>query len=296
MPPAPVAPAMPQLAAIDLTIGQVPWQDYSYTKVFNLSTSGTSGTLMLDGSASYAVTSVVNSISNTWRTSTNTLSGYGTPTVNGTLTNNGQIIADGGGVNRTLDLSHIRALHNTIDNPTTHGINGLFARNHGKLLLPPIAIASTTSTYIWGDQADDATIDMVNSLRFTPNHITRDGNITIALLAADRSDIPAVPAGHGIVGLWSFDSSAAFDSLDMTIRFDDSIYKNDSSLQLWQFDGAWQRITDPTFHIDSSSNLISGRLDNPTFFAVLTPEPTALTPILLFAATLLKRHHRRRRL
>ena len=69
-----------------------------------------------------------------------------------------------------------------------------------------------------------------------------------------------------------------------------------ANLQLWQFDGSWHQIVDPTFHIDSTSNLISGRLNNPTFFAVLTPEPTALTPILLFVATLLKRHRRRRRL
>src|SRR5204862_2931046 len=117
---------------------------------------------------------------------------------------------------------HIRALHNTIDNPATHGINGLFARNHGKLLLPPIAIASTTASYIWGDQADDFNIDMVNSLRFTTNGLTHFGDVTISLLAADRNDIPALPAGHGAVGLWSFDARAMFDSIDMTIRFDDS--------------------------------------------------------------------------
>src|SRR5690606_26971678 len=73
-----------------------------------------------------------------------TFVGHGGVEFTGTLTNNGQVIADGYGTSRTLDLSHFSAIANTIENgvgvSNNKDLGGWYAVNKGKLVLPGIAV------------------------------------------------------------------------------------------------------------------------------------------------------------
>ena len=65
-----------------------------------------------------------------------TFHGWGMVGLSGNLTNNGRVVADGYGIDRTLDLSGFISVLNTIPNPAAGGTNGWFAQGHGELLLP----------------------------------------------------------------------------------------------------------------------------------------------------------------
>lgn len=149
---------------------------------------------------------------------------------NGRLVNSGRVIANGGGTDRTLTLSGFGSVVNTNDNTSN---NGWYATNKGKLILPTLSVAASSSVN-WGESTNDTTIDMVNSLRMTTTAGVTTGNISISLLAPDRTDITAPMAslstlskGATVLGLWDFDlTTFAFNTGSMTVtaRYDNAAY------------------------------------------------------------------------
>src|SRR5262249_30412033 len=118
------------------------------------------------------------------------LAGYGPVSLTGAFVNNGQVVADAHGKQRTLDLSSFAYVTSTIENPRWGGTSGWFARRQGQLLLPSIPVHAGSDTYTWGEDASDPMIDLVNSVRFDVEDAEKNGSVTISLMSPLRSDIP----------------------------------------------------------------------------------------------------------
>jgi len=191
----------------------------------------------------------------------------------GTLENNGRVIADGyGDDDHVLDMTNFGtgqnvsvAVDNTIENfdhpynEVGPAGNGWFAQDHGKLILPAIAVETGSNAYNWGEAPSDIDIDLINSLRLTFRNVSTGGDLTISLLAPERAEVTAKSAGMDedwtIVSAWKFDASPVpnFDTLDLALRYDhthSAIQGADDErcLLLLQWDpdagqgGAWVRL------------------------------------------------------
>ena len=239
------------------------------------------------------------------RSASGTLRGWGTVGLTGNLSNNGRIIADGYGQDRTLDLTSFASVGNDFSNRDVHG---WFAVNHGSLALPAIKVTDGTNTYTWGGSAGDEKITLVNSARITLNDVKSDGVMKIALQALDRSDVPTLPNGHHFIGIWSFDAESADGSpleaaggMDLLVRYDDALAAqkglNEGVLKLWKYDGQWERLDfDPTFVRDGVDHTLFVHTDigGMSYFAVSAPEPGSVMVLALGAGVWLGRRKRRR--
>jgi hypothetical protein len=206
---------------------------------------------------------------------TGTVRGWGVIPFTGTLTQSGQVIADGYGTDRTLNLSSFASVANSIEN-TAGGTNGWFAVNRGKLALPPLTIAGGNSTNNWGEPNSDTAIDLVNSARIVLSNATA-GSLSGALLATNRTDVP-----WGLryqVGVWSF-GGVTCTTATVTFRYDDAAAATlgiaESDLHLWQYNGSWWTNVEGTR--DAVAKTITskavGSLAATMFFAVApTPPP-----------------------
>jgi len=228
------------------------------------------------------------------------LRGWGNVGLTGRLTNNGQIVADGYGQDRSLDLTTFAAITNDYANRNT---KGWYAVNRGRLELPAIPVARGTNTYTWGQNADED-LTLVNTARITFHDVEQgDATVKIALLALDRTDTPAFPSEHHLVGMWSFDQSdlTAAGGMDLLVRYDDALAAekglDEHVLKLWKYDGQWERLDfDPTFLRDPLNHTLFVHTDatGVTYFAVSAPEPTTTGLVLsgLVLTTLRRRRQR----
>ncbi len=209
--------------------------------------------------------------------------------------NNGDVIADGYGTERLLDLSGGERVFNQVSATTS----GWHAVNKGGVVLPKIYFNTVTGqpTQTWGGNLYDTAPTLINSASLTlPNTggLARKGNFVGALLAADRADIPAFAAGSNIIGVWDFDLTLDSDSpsTDLTcssiaIRYDDVLAAtlgiDEADLQLLQYvNGSW---IDLGATVDTTGNVISAGMDSVSMYAVgVVPEPGTL--VLLAAGTL----------
>lgn len=161
------------------------------------------------------------------------------------LRNNGLVVADGDGVERTLwiySTNAALAFSNTVENDST---NGWYAVDKGMLSMSvKVAVpAGETGVYTWGEAEADDEIDLVNSARVTFNNITTSiYSFTGKLYAPDRGDVPAgLPAGKTIAGIWKFDINGAYESADVEFRYDHVLAPK--GVTLYQYDGtAWVRL------------------------------------------------------
>jgi hypothetical protein len=181
-----------------------------------------------------------------------TITGWGTVDLTGSLTNNGRIVANGFAVDRNLDLSSFTSVNNTIPNGTTE-TNGWYAENQGQLVLPAMAVATGNGTYNWGeapyDSVNNPSIDLVNSMQLTFTNVATAGSVSISLMATDRTDIPAeLPTGCTTNSAWKVTSSTlAFDSANVTFRYDPAIEATDRTLLVLRYDGSdWVIDVNPT--------------------------------------------------
>ncbi|HVT89274.1 MAG TPA: RNA polymerase sigma factor [Tepidisphaeraceae bacterium] len=211
-----------------------------------------------------------------------TLRGFGVVQITGPVVQNGKVIADGFGSDRSLDLSSAQIVVNTIDNSAIDGRNGWYARQGGSLLLPAIDVAPD-KTFTWGEDQQDTTLDLVNSVRFTP-HGQGSGEVKLSLLDSVDNDAPALPGGRQALALWKLDSSMDMSSIDLLVRYDSAMLSvwraSEGELALWEFDGAWRPITDSSAGIDANQNLIWATAEgNPTYFAtaLLPDDPTVVS-------------------
>jgi RNA polymerase sigma factor (sigma-70 family) len=248
--------------------------------VFLLGNADSTGQITQVGETGGPVNLTVGAI----RSANGTLRGWGTVGLTGTVSNNGRIIADGYGQDRSLDLSSFATVTNDFLN--RNGAKGWYAVNHGRLDLPPIAVSRGTNTYTWGGSNDDERITLVNSARLTFTDVQSDATVKIALLALDRSDTPAFPTDHHLVGMWSFDQSdlTGAGGMDLLVRYDDAVAAakglDENVLKLWKYDGQWERLDfDPTFVRDPANHTLFVHIDSiagMSYFAVSAPEPGML--------------------
>jgi RNA polymerase sigma factor (sigma-70 family) len=231
--------------------------------------------------------------------------GWGNVQLTGPMIQNGRIVADGFGQSHALDFSSAAFISNTIENPTTGGTNGWFARNGGSIILPSIKVTGETA-YNWGDDQYDSTIDLVNSVTFTPHGLTAPGLVSIKLLDPQSTDAPPLPS-HAI-GLWELDSTTTFSSMDLTVRYDDALaadlQMSQSDLRLWIYENGWQMISGDSLTIDLDNKLLTGVVDGmPTFFAAApaeinliqtpVPEPAVFALITVSTSVLMLRRRRK---
>jgi len=189
------------------------------------------------------------------------------PQLPGHLTNNGQVIADGYGQPRSLDLSNFSKAEtgtNTLwwyppvshpdvfDNTTS---NGWFAVNKGKLILPGLLV-SAAGTYNWGERPGDSTIDAVNSARIRFNDFNGSGRLDGSLLAPDRSDVPASRLSLISVHDLALNGGASSSDFNLTIRYDDAAAgPRESALKLFHYTGG--RWTDTGASLDQGNHRIT---------------------------------------
>lgn len=167
------------------------------------------------------------------------------------LRNNGLVVADGDGVDRTLQIYSTNAalaFSNTVENDST---NGWYAVDKGMLSMSVKAAvpAGEAGVYTWGEAEADDEIDLVNSARVTFKNITDTStkqkgiySFTGKLYASDRGDVPAgLPAGKTIAGIWKFDINGAYESADVEFRYDHVLAPK--GVTLYQYDGtAWVKL------------------------------------------------------
>ena len=216
-----------------------------------------------------------------WSIDSQRLEGWGNVLLGGPLDASGQVIADGRGLQRTLDLSNLEGILNDQDNPVS-GLNGWYAMRRGKLTLPALAANPWTTSLTWGEDPSDSTLDLVNSVRLTFDQpIGQTGTVQLSLLSPDRRDVPPLLDSGSILGLWSINAQGvALDDLGLTVRYDALqalVAGSDSSLlRLWGYDGSWRPL-DEGFWIDRDASLISARASGISLFAVTANRRTILS-------------------
>jgi hypothetical protein len=219
-----------------------------------------------------------------------TVRGWGTVGFTAQLVNNGRIVADGYGTDRTLSLTGFSSVDNTIENT---GNNGWFALNGGKLTLPTLSISPGSSTKLWGESAGDPTPDLVNSVKLQLNSIASGGNLAVSLLAPNRADVPASPDGRAYLGIWDFAASGGLSfgggDADLTFRFD-STSDQGADLKLWHYDGSWTLLSS-SFN-DTDHTISTTGINSFSLFAITVPEPSALALVLGAALVLARRRQR----
>jgi hypothetical protein len=230
------------------------------------------------------------------------LRGWGAVTnVNESITmrmmNNGQIVADGEGADRDLNMHMIAVVYNDIPNGAS-GTIGWYAVNKGRLLFPrsmsTAFSANTPTTVCCGDHYSKTIPELVNSFVVTITYSSASASggraIRGGLCASDRSDIPSgLPSHLRPIGIWfvgSFDgnklapSPVTFSNTTVTFRYDHTkLRPTDSSLRLCRYDGsAWVQVGscqpggDPLISTDGTLAPLASGDNNIGWFAVMAVE------------------------
>lgn len=260
--------------------------------------SGSTGTIILSGGTVLAGSSAGFYYNGKVSGANATTRGYGTVTAisAGGIVNNGKIIADGGGVDRTLTLAVSGATANVVQNTVANTSDmGYYAVNHGKVTFHS-AFLSTGGVYTWGDTQGFA---MVNSARLTLGTST-NAIIAGSLLALDRTDIFAVngaATGDQFVGYWDFAQTAGLSNgfSKVEFRYDDTalltLGASESDLALYYYDTTSSLWTAVSGTIDQSLNTFSSNTGTYKYgnyalgVTAAVPEPS--TVALLIGATCL---------
>ncbi len=208
------------------------------------------------------------------------------------MINNGQVIADGEGVERDLDFNMIAVVNNEFLNGAD-GTNGWYAVNKGRVNFPRIwqEKFSPGTTYCWGDLVTKTTPEMVNSVGLSFSTELRC-YVRGGFCAADRNDIPAGllkgnlrPIGIWCIGAYSDKlllAKASFSSVSLDFRYDHTkVLPNDSSLRLFRYNGSsWDKVggcvPDGTSLISTDTTLtpVTTGDYNIGWFAVMAVEST----------------------
>ncbi|MDD4019833.1 MAG: hypothetical protein PHV28_18035, partial [Kiritimatiellae bacterium] len=216
---------------------------------FNFGTTNSSGVLCQEPGSSGAYMTVVRVAG-----ASGTVRGWGVCELTSYLQNSGVVIADGYGTDRDLDFSAMSSVLNSFANTST---NGWYARDHGRLLLPPIAAGNPVC---WGDTT---TQDLVNSVKL---ELTGTGSVTGALLAADHTLVN--PDLYKPIGVWEFAAASSVTGGKLTFLYDAAqlaaMEIDESRLRVWRHSGAsWVNVTD-TGGLDMGANKIRTATVNPS--------------------------------
>lgn len=243
--------------------------------------------------------------------------GWGQIGLSGQLEQNGQVIADGLGDARTLDLSRFSSVVNTIENNPGEP-HGWQARRGGRLQLPVRADDGSASPVVsritWGESADDPTLDLVNSARFgfIPS-LDASQPVNISLLAADNPFVPGAPQDVSLLSVYETNfSSLPLESVLWTVRYDGAVVTEDELKVLTWRDGHWTIADSGALTIDPASQVLSLFATPANFYAIGTtgtlldliapmsagvpgvvPEPGTISLLTLGAALLIPRRRSR---
>ena len=207
-----------------------------------------------------------------------TLRGWGTVDLRGTLENNGRIVADALGIDgeeRALDLGSFASVthDDSLGIEQSDGTQaGWYAVNRGILRLPAIPLVPGANSFNWGEDPDDESLDLVNSVHATLTGVSGHGNLAVDLLAPDHTQVPD-PDGRVLIGVWSFQlpSGITAASADLLFRYDDRLAEElriwEDDLHVYQFaEGAWHGVTSD---IDTDDNFIyANGVNSLSIFAV----------------------------
>lgn len=206
----------------------------------------------VDGTGDFLQNYIMTLVVRNTETASGTLRGWGdVKFYGGTNVMNGRVIADGYGADRTLNLSYMATVTNSIDNVSS---NGWFAWNHGKLMLPALAVGNGAS--YWGESGN---LDLVNSVKLVFSGYT-SGSLSGSLLALDHGDVPS--GLKSAVAVWDF-SGPVFSSATLTFRYDHAMVSEshwlESGLRVYRHNGsAWSRVAtevDATAHTITTASL-----------------------------------------
>ena len=266
---------------------------YSGSGTWNLGNASVAGNVLETGTGS------VNLRVRNQGTAEGTIQGWGTWGMTGYTYMDGIVRANGYGTDRTLDFSSFAGSGNSsIRNNMNNNLgdaHGWYAVNHGKLLLPALAVSSGNTTLNWGEDQSDSTLDLINSMRLAFNTATA-GSLSVSLLASDRTDVPGGLVNP--VGVWDLAGSGglSFSSVDLTFRYDDILAgANESNLKLFHYvGGTW--VTVPG-SLDTANNWLTATgVSSFSEFAIATgfqeiavPEPSTILLLALGGALLRRR-------
>jgi hypothetical protein len=220
--------------------------------------------------------------------------GWGDVALDGDLVNHGQVIADGYGTDRDLLMTNFaRVTQGTDDSGAfwswgwfqSDGTKaGWYARDGGRLLLPPLSGIGPNTTVRWGDDSDDIAVvntnDLVNSLMLQFTNVT-GGEVAVSLLATNRAD--ALVQTNTVLGVWSIDGSGfAFGagSCVLTVCYDAPMAAagglNEADLKIWWYRKGWREVT---ASVDTAAKTITSTpLGTFGLFSVSTEEPAPAPP------------------
>ena len=167
----------------------------------------------------------------------------------------GQIIGDGFGEQRSLDLNAVVSITNRIENPDS-GTTGWYAVNKGAVLFPRVWISTASDTRCIGTWTRNASPDFVNSVGFSLEEAYNPGSgyyVRGGLYAADRGDVHAdtLPKRGEVVGIWKMGvfyelasiTPKVFQSIDLTFRYDHTKVNEGARLYLYRWNGSsWARV------------------------------------------------------
>jgi T5SS/PEP-CTERM-associated repeat protein len=258
--------------------------------VLNIGNASGTGSITQTGTASACIRTDANASA--------IVHGWGTIALTGYLKNNGRVIADGFGTDRSLDLSSFTSISNTIENTST---NGWFATNHGKLVLPAVNVDDGDIPFNWGEGSNDAKLDLVNSLRATFDYDMRfhPGTFSVSLLSPDRGDVAS--GLYEPIGIWRFTTSGlTFSNASLTFRYDDALASafgiDANSLKLYQYSGGtWGQVTSVTIDV-ANDRLTATGVTSLSDFAISagTPEPVTAVLLTLACPLIVRRRSRER--
>lgn len=183
---------------------------------------------------------------------------------------NGRIVADGEGVERTLDCSAMWQVTNVLFGAESTRSNGWFAVNKGAVIMPGVNVVLDNGGDAWGFREGTNAVgccrglarpDLVNAV-FVNVRVpwkAAGKNLGVMLLADDRSDAhaDALDAKYAPLGFWKagvFDSRTSFTEstrqdiewAELDFRYDQSKVKDSGNrlavLRWSETNGAWKRI------------------------------------------------------
>jgi len=214
-----------------------------------------------------------------------TFRGFGNVELTDYFYMDGRVIGDGYGADKTLDFSTLNRQIQTVTQNPTNGINGWYAQNHGKVVLPAYGPIDSGTVRNWGENPSDSTIDLVNSARVTFNNINNGGSFVGALLAPDRTDIN-VSALDDVIAVWDFSGvDVGSGNVDIEFRYDHNAITNngyaiEEQLKIFHYtSGKW---SDVTTSIDMINKLITvDAAPSLGLFAAVVPVPPSGTFIVI---------------
>lgn len=207
---------------------------------------------------------------------------------------NGRIIADGDPdgssptADRTLDIDTGDMVGDTLATTQGDGTKvGWYAEDRGKLVLD--TLTSVNGDITWGDDDTNTSPDLVNSIYFDFGTVSSAGDLDVALLAEDHSEITASPNSvNQAIGYFSVDFDGTFDTADITFKYDAAAASDENELKVFERSGTtgWAEIG---FSLDTANDTIAATnrtnlgTPNTIYFAIAElgedpPAEVSLTP------------------